>query len=172
MRLSRLLRTTLENADHSTITLKQELEFVRNFLELESICHGEKFNYHIEIEQGVNNELPVIPMCVQTHVENALKHGIKPKSTVGTLQVNVKTDAQNILVRIEDDGIGREQARHMHSSSTGIGLKVQQQVIDLYNARNVEKMGLEIIDLQNTTHFNSGTRVELKIPINYSFSLN
>jgi len=171
-RLSRLLRTTLEHADHSTITLNEEIAFVRNFLELESICHGEKFNYHIEVDPGINSKLRVIPMCVQTHVENALKHGIKPKSTSGTLQVIIQNDVRNVLVMVEDDGIGREQAGRMHTSSTGIGLKIQQQMIEFYNSRNNEKIGLEIIDLHKPVYPTSGTRVEIRIPLDYSYLLN
>ena len=172
IRLSDLLRTTLTHSDNVTITLKEEIEFARNFLELERICNEEKFSYSIDIDGEVDLDLPVIPMCVQTHVENALKHGIKPKPTSGKLSIAIKTDGNHLVTVIEDNGIGRESAKKQNIPSTGVGLRSQQEMMDLYNRNNENKMILDIIDLKEPEHKHTGTRVEIKIPVKYSYSLN
>nr|WP_321452111.1 histidine kinase [uncultured Carboxylicivirga sp.] len=171
-RLSKLLQSTLEHADNSTITLQEEMDFVINYLELESICCQQKFKYNINISNNVNCQFKVLPMCIQTHVENALKHGIKPKKSSGRIEVNVEAQNNNIVVTVEDDGIGRLQSQNLKIPSTGVGLKTQQQMIELFNARNPEKMNMEIIDLLDPHKSVFGTKVILRIPLHYSYSVN
>lgn len=172
IRLSKLLRNTLDHSELSLITLQEEIDFVKNYLELERICFDDKFSYSIEFDNNINTELPIIPRCIQTHVENALKHGIKPKPSKGFLKITLKNNEYYTLVIIEDNGIGRKAATNNSPLSTGLGLKIQHQIISLYNTNNPEKISLNIIDLEDSRALPTGTRIEIKIPHNYSYILN
>ncbi len=170
--LSGLLRTVLVNSEKTTITLKEELDFIKNFLDLEKINQHNKFEYSIDIAKDISIYTPIIPMCIQTHVENALKHGINPKPTKGNILISIQNNENHMLVRIEDDGIGREKSLANKTISTGIGIRSQKEIIDLFNTKNLSKINLNIIDLMEDNNQNSGTRVEIKIPFRYSYSFN
>ncbi len=82
---------------------------MRNFLDLEKISHQNKFEYNIDIADNVNYNTQIIPMCIQTHVENALMHGINPKNTKGNIFITIQNDENCMIIKVEDNGIGRKE---------------------------------------------------------------
>ncbi len=120
--ISSLFRSVLIVSEKNTVTLKEELDFVKKFLELEKISQQDKFEYFIDVADNVSYNTPIIPMCIQTHVENALKHGIKPKNTKGNIVISIKNIKNYMLVAVEDDGVGRNKTIKQEKISTGIGL--------------------------------------------------
>ncbi len=77
-----------------------------------------------------------------------------------------------MLVAVEDDGVGRNKTIKQEKISTGIGLRTQKEIINLYNSKNQFKINLKIIDHVKGDNNHTGTRVEIIIPLKYTYSTN
>jgi sensor histidine kinase YesM len=114
--LSELLRTSLYKRDAALITLKDEVDLVNDYLELEKIRFEKRLTTSIEIdEQLLQKQVP--PLSIQTLVENAIKHGIARRKEGGI--VSVKVTAENGYLRTEVYNPGNLNG----ITNTGLGLK-------------------------------------------------
>lgn len=78
LNFSNMARSLLLSSDTLTRILKEEPDFVRNYLELEKTRFSEVFDFSIHVEEGFDPEAIIPKMIIQLHVENALKHGLMP----------------------------------------------------------------------------------------------
>lgn len=114
VRISRLIRDVLElslKLDQSprynfpTITLKEELQFLENYLHLEAEQHAPAFSY--EIRNEASDQLLLPPLLVQPLVENAILHGIMPNTgKSGRILVHFREDAGQLVITVTDNGVG------------------------------------------------------------------
>ena len=118
-RFSRMMRSLLMEKNRILIPLKQELEFVSNYLELEKLRFEDRFKYSLPDINDTN-----INLLIQIPVENAIKHGLLPKSTPGTLKVSVIQNKEGYKITIIDNGIGRKEAGNHKLRNTEKGLKI------------------------------------------------
>ncbi len=116
--LIQYLRTSLPSADESMSTLGVELERTRAYLEILKIRMGARLNLQVDVPAALN-ELPLPSMALQTLVENAIKHGLEPKSGGGTIWILARAFDDHVTLTVADDGRGFGG----DSSGTGIGLK-------------------------------------------------
>jgi hypothetical protein len=163
IKFTELLRGMLNDAEKIYRSLEDELHFLTIYLELEKLRFGEKFNYMIEIREGVTQKEQVPKMVLQSFAENAIKHGIMPRSEGGSLQIKVEMANDYLKLTIEDNGIGRAAAAG-HSTSTGKGLKITGEFYDILNQINKKPIKHLITDLYNEAGSPSGTRVEVWVP--------
>ena len=106
----------------------------------------------------------IIPkLLIQIHVENALKHGIRPSNKRGMLKVIVKYEADSVLIEVEDNGVGRSKSKKLKTQGQGIGLKAIKEIIEINNINSKHKITQHIIDLKDELGVASGTRVCLKV---------
>ena len=145
-----LLRGMLNDAERIYRTLSEELEFVTTYLELEKMRFGEKFNYKIEIGEGISQREEVPKLVLQTFAENAVKHGIMPSENGGILRIIVIKEDDYLKLTIEDNGIGREKSSGQ-SMSTGKGLKLTKEFYEILNQINKRPIIHTITDLHNET---------------------
>jgi two-component system, LytTR family, sensor kinase len=104
-RLGDFLRLTLENSDQQLISLKEETEFLRCYLEIEQVRFGDRLTVAFELEpQTLSARVP--HLILQPVVENAIQHAIAPRATRG--HINIETKRLNNLLRLEvrDNGPG------------------------------------------------------------------
>jgi LytS/YehU family sensor histidine kinase len=160
-----LLRRSLESTEQSSISLADELEMVKSYLELQKSRVQPPFvtEFHISEHVDLNTRIP--PMMIQIPVENAIKHGLMPLEGSKSLIVSVEKKDATIEISVTDNGIGREQSKG-RTSGTGTGLKVLLQTICLLNQQNPIPITFDIID--GKPH---GTTVKISIPIKYSYQL-
>ncbi|MET0580617.1 MAG: ATP-binding protein, partial [Pseudoxanthomonas sp.] len=104
--------------EDSLSTLGEELERARAYLEILKIRMGARLDLKIEVPDALK-AIPFPAMMLQTLVENAIKHGLEPKSGGGTVWIIARTIDNNLAVTVADDG----QGFNAESSGTGIGLK-------------------------------------------------
>lgn len=169
-KFARLMRFTLDNSLYSTIPLRDELESLRLYLELEALRLQDKFTFNIDYQ---NNEavldIKIPTLMIQPFVENAIWHGImlKPDKS-GHVQINLHEMETSVLCTIEDNGIGREQARKIQETTNKAhrsrGFQITQQRIDLLNSMYGQKFNIQIVDLYNEQDEAAGTRVSISIP--------
>jgi two-component sensor histidine kinase len=163
-KFTQLLRGMLNDAERVYRTLEEEINFVTTYLELEKLRFAEKFNYDIQIGEGVSKKEQVPKLVLQTFAENAIKHGIMPRSEGGSLQIKVEKIDDYLKLTIEDNGIGRAAAAG-HSTSTGKGLKITGEFYDILNQINKMPIKQYITDLFNEKGSPAGTRVEVLVPV-------
>lgn len=167
--LVKLLRKSLEISEQLSVTLEQELEFVKTFISLETKSFGDSFNLTWDMDGAVDYEKFLVPsMIVQIPVENAIKHALRGKEGIKELHVSVKKREKNIAISIMDNGSGYHPSVP-NSRGTGTGLKVIYQTIQLLNAKNKEQITFSISSL--TQEKLGGTGVDILIPFSYSYEV-
>jgi LytS/YehU family sensor histidine kinase len=130
--LGTLLRTSLQIADSPQIPLERELEFVREYLEIEKMRHGERLSYRFDVAPAAKNAL-VPTLLLLPLVENALRHGILPNRSGGLVVVRAQVAGARLALQIADDGAGWKANT---PESPGIGLaNTARRLEELYGDR-------------------------------------
>ena len=123
-RLADVFRYMLARGDRSLVAVREEFEFLTTYLEIEQARFGNRLRVQITIDPGMVDEL-VPPLILQPLVENALKHGLSPKPSGGSLHVHAELSDRSLRFIVEDDGVGwRDKIRGTHpSAERGIGFR-------------------------------------------------
>jgi hypothetical protein len=169
-RLSSLLRASLRDSSLIVKPLSQELDFVRNYCELQKLRFGERFNYDIQIGEGVDMQKEIPKMTIQTFIENSIKHGIENRREGGKIEIILSHEGENHIIIIKDNGIGRTASHSFKSGGMGYGIRTIQRIFEIINKNNLYKSTLDIRDFSDN-EFSSGTEVVIKIPDIYSFRI-
>ncbi len=119
-RLGELLRATLENANLQEVTLRQELDFIQPYLEIEKARLGPRLQVQFRIDEQTLDGL-VPNMLLQPLVENAIRHGIAPRVEPGHIEITSQRDNGTLKLKIQDDGPGL-RLNPPPRPSTGLGL--------------------------------------------------
>lgn len=114
--LSEVLRTALYNRDTTLITLQQEMALIRDYLELEKMRFEQRLQTHLEVDQQLA-QAAILPLSIQTLVENAIKHGIAQRKAGGTICIKVERKDGHLQATVRNPGT--LQAQH----TGGLGLK-------------------------------------------------
>ncbi len=104
-RLSALLRTSLESNRVHTVTLRQELEFLSRYLEIQQARFGERLRYAADAEPEALSAL-VPNLFLQPVVENAILHGVAQKAAPGEVKISARVHGRRLQVEVHDDGPG------------------------------------------------------------------
>jgi hypothetical protein len=145
LKFSKLLRGLFANPETVMSTLDEEIDFVKNYLEMQKIRYGDNFYCIFELDPDIDTQIPFPKMIMQLICENALKHGLFHKEGPGTLWVKVKSSETGIKISIEDNGIGREKARK-YSNSTGRGMHLISEMIKHYNETENGSLSMQVED--------------------------
>lgn len=168
-KFSSLMRKVLENSQHTSVPLRDELDALKLYLELEKIRFKEKFDYQINVEEEIDPILYKIPtMLIQPYVENSICHGLVPADEKGLVKVDLKLKKHYIQCVIEDNGIGREAALAKSANKKNhqsIGTQIVNSRLDLVNALYGTELKTIYTDLKDTEGNPLGTKVEIHIPI-------
>ena len=153
-RLSSLLRRVLSSGEQSLIPLRDELDLLRDYLAIEQV----RFSDRLSVEESIDDTLlsvSIPPLTLQPLAENAIKHGIEPKSEPSTLQVKVSAnERKQVELQIIDDGIGFDSSST--PSGLGIGLdNVRDRLINVFQ---------DEASLSVTPSSGGGTTVTVAIP--------
>jgi len=168
-KLTLLFRKSVENIDQLAVPLREELELVKAFVDLQKLRLSDQFTFEITVDEGVDLEQMLPAMMIQIPVENAIKHGLMPSTEPQKLSIRMKQNHGYLLIQIADNGVGFGKSAG-RTTGTGTGLKVLYEVINLLNAKNENKIITNINGLDaEMTGDNSGTVVSISIPQNYHF---
>jgi two-component system LytT family sensor kinase len=120
VRLSELLRLTLDNVGKHEVPLREELEFLQMYLEIEQTRFQDRLSVRTDIDPAVLDAL-VPTLILQPLVENALRHGIAPYAKQGLIEVRAKKKGTRLELQVRDSGPG---LRNFEQAATaqGIGL--------------------------------------------------
>jgi tetratricopeptide (TPR) repeat protein len=166
--LVKLIRRSLVNTEKLAIPLNEEIDFVKSFIELQRLMMDNDLDVVWNIENGIDLTQLVPGMILQIPVENAIKHGLAPKKDNRVLTIDITINSGFLLFVISDNGIGLQQGPSP-THGTGTGLKVLTNTIHILNQTNEKKMTYEIRNCDEKGI--SGTKVIIKIPLQYSYNL-
>jgi len=170
---AKLIRMNLEISSKKNISLDEELAYLKLYLSLESLRFGERLTYGIEIDPAIDGDETMVPvLLLQPFIENAIWHGILPKTGNGHLQINISKEQQGMLkIRITDDGVGiyRPGSTESHGVKAHIskGMKITRQRLDLISRVTGHVLYLRVEDAFPGEQF-KGTAVEFLLPDNLS----
>ena len=125
-RLGEFLRLALENQGVQLISLREELDFLERYLEIEKIRFQDRLRVVMEVDTALlDYEVPNLIM--QPIVENAIHHGIAPHSQAGTITIRAFEKENHLVLHIQDDGPGIE---NLARSRKGVGLSNTQERLE------------------------------------------
>ena len=133
IKLSGLLRRLLRSHQHF-ISLREELESIDEYLDIEVVRFGPKLTVVKEISADTY-DIVVPSMILQPLVENAIKHGLSRKIDAGSIVIRSRREHGRVVIEIEDDGMGFVLDRLEQPMSSGIGLaNVRERLRVIYGA--------------------------------------
>jgi sensor histidine kinase YesM len=161
---SKLIRTLFQNSDKRQISLYDEIETCRLYVQLESMRLNGKLKYDFSIDPNLDLKSVMVPaLIIQPFIENAIWHGIVPKDG-GAVSISVNGNDEAIICEVDDDGIGREMSRLnkpitpvIHESK---GVHLSQKRLHLQKMLNDTNASIETID-KHENSFAAGTKVRL-----------
>ena len=124
------LRASLSHSRSSVSTIEREMEFIRAYLDIQSVRMGERLEYSITAQEGLGNK-PFPVMLIQPLVENAVKHGLEPKVDGGRIDVKFYIENGTMRIDVADTGIGLPDAVN---ESVGLG-NVKARLRSIYGEK-------------------------------------
>lgn len=167
-KFSQLLRSYLRSSRNRYITLTEEINNLRNYIDLQQARFDNVFTYKIELKSIENPDIIRLPsLLLQPLVENAINHGLLPKEEGGILLIRFVKEGEALHCTIDDNGIGRKQSKELRSDGDfkeSYGDQLIKELIDLFNKYERTKIQLDYIDKQPPE---SGTIVHIIIENEY-----
>ena len=169
-KFARLIRMTLDQSTQSLVSLRNTIDYLERYMEMENI-RNHQFTHEVMVDEELDpDDTLVPPMLIQPFIENALWHGLPANRKAIHVAITFKKENENLVCIIEDNGIGIYQAQtnriENHGRHQSMGIANIQNRISLMN----EKYGLHGMvqitdkkDIAGTT--SSGTLVSLKLPL-------
>jgi tetratricopeptide (TPR) repeat protein len=167
-KFSRLIRIVLTNSKSKFITLENELEMLRMYLDMERLRFKNSFAYNISFTNSINvDNLYIPPMLLQPFAENAIWHGLMNKESGGELTINFSEEDGFLICTITDNGIGRKAAGELKKKTSvlkkSMGIKITQERLSLLNANEDDQTFFEFEDPVDEDGNSLGTKVTLRI---------
>ncbi len=165
MKLVKLIRANLDMSQNVLIPLSEELKFVKDYVSLERELM-DNLQYTVDVDPKAKVSEMIVPsMFVQILAENAIKHGLKGLKGKKKLNIKVEMQEKSYRVIVTDNGRGCD-CRAVNGSSTGNGLSIIRQTIDVFNIRNQEvPMLLDIRTLTDDGGQAAGCEATLTVPL-------
>lgn len=149
--LSKLFKYALKA--NKTIALSKEVEMMDRYLEIEKYRFGDRFDWNITVDSEVEN-IRVPKLLLQPLAENAVKHGIEPSDTGGTIQVSITSYENILMILVHDNGAG------MTSDKVK---KIREQLNDS-SARNQTEgsIGLQNVNKRLANYYGTDAKMEIE----------
>jgi ligand-binding sensor domain-containing protein len=170
-KFAKLMRLILNSSREETVSLAEEVDTLKLYIDLERLRFDYKFDYEINIDDALDpDEVEVPTMLLQPYIENAIIHGLKNKTDgQGLLKMNISlVGEEGVKVIIEDNGIGRKKAAEIRSQKLdkykSLGMQVTQDRLKLWSSSQ-EEPTVSITDLFDNNNQPVGTRVEVFIKV-------
>ena len=167
-----LMRQTLDNAKEGTITLYKEVEYLENYLSLESMRFANKFAYSIVWAADVDpGSIDLPSMIIQPFVENAIMHGLRNiENREGNLIISFYLKENSLFCDVDDNGIGfnaseifKEQMFIKHKSH---GMELTKNRLALMSKMKRADYKISVIHKINDEQQSLGTTIIIKFPLN------
>lgn len=164
---SKLMRTVLTRSVADAVTIKEEIDLLKDYVHLEKLRFEDKFEFVIDCDPSIDIANITLPsLLIQPYVENAILHGLYNKEGNGILLLRIRIADEFLLFDVEDDGVGREAAAKYQEKNQpkrkSMGTQLTEERLRIFNG-DIEPP-VTFRDLYNEKGA-AGTRVTLRIKI-------
>lgn len=150
-KLAFIFRYTLKYSNENFVTVENEMSLVRSYLEIEQLRFGEQLQVSLNVQHEAE-KVQIPAFCIQTLVENCIKHGLSNILHVGQIKIDVFIENSFLYCVVYDNGVGIDLSRK--NKGTGIN-NVESRLKKLYHRE----------DLLTFERLEQGTRATLRIPL-------
>ena len=169
-KFAKLIRMILDNSTSDHISLEAEMQTLQLYLEMESLRFDGGFEFEIETDENLHDDVQLPSMLIQPYVENAIWHGLLHKEEKGKLWLRFRKVNGHILqAEIEDNGIGGKNAAALKSKSSvthkSYGMQISSERIQIINNLYKLNNSVKVLDLFDSQGAAAGTRIIINIPI-------
>ncbi len=166
---SKLIRSILTNMNHDFISLEEEIGFIEDYLNIEHLRFGDRFDYKVIVDRQINrNVVKVAPGLLQPFLENAIWHGVRGvENRKCKIEVSILKREERLVAIIKDDGSGRKRSELLKSDKNNYmskGITIVMERLKILNNLLGTHCEIIISDLYPDTP-ETGTLVEIDIPV-------
>lgn len=170
LKFSKLMRLVLENSQYPEVPVKEDIQALELYMQLESIRLPHPFTYKIHIDNSVDPESDtILPLILQPFVENAIWHGLQYKPSAGHIDISLAKKENVLYGAVTDNGVGRGNAEKninpIFAKHESLGIKLTQDRLNTLNETRHIDANFTITDLFDEKHKPAGTKVELSLPL-------
>lgn len=159
----KMIRETVISSDKIIVTLGEEIDFIRTFLDLELFRYDNSFSYSINLGNEINPLLKIPRMLIYTFVENSVKYGLRNKHKKGKLKISVTKDSNVHIIQVEDNGPGFNSDSKI-IKGTGKGLSILDELIELYYKLEKIRITYSLKNVEIGSKSKTGTIAVINIP--------
>ncbi len=165
-KFSKFMRNALDDSRNNTTNLDKEIKAMSNYLDIEKMRFGGRFDYKIEIQSGLDISNIYLPSFIlQPIVENALWHGIMPSMTEGLVRLIIRKDDSDLVIEVNDNGIGINAAikNKKRTDKKSLGMSILREIAENFNRENDAQISIEVMDKRELNSEETGTIVGIRI---------
>lgn len=162
-----LTRNILEHSAQEFVSVSDEIETLRSYLELEKMRLEDHFEFEISYDKNMETDfINIPPMLIQPFVENAIKHGLKNINYKGLLELKFQDKGTVLHIEIIDNGVGiKNAALNKTKKHRSMSMNIFEQRRIVLAKKTKRAIGLKVIDRHNLNANETGTLVKIEIPI-------
>lgn len=169
-KFSKLLRMILNHSRQDMISVYDEIQTLKLYLEFERLRFDRGFEFDLQIDGQAVLDCQLPPMIIQPFVENAIWHGLMPRQDdKGYIHVSFRKQEGHLLVSVRDNGIGREKARENNRKASlkegSVGLQITKERLRTLTRRTGRLNDYAIMDLYDDEKQPTGTLIKLNFEI-------
>ncbi len=158
--LSKIMRQALESTYDEMLTLDEEIEFLENYLKIQSQRFESKFEYHFSIDENIHaNDVMLPSMLLQPFIENSIEHGFKGLNRKGLIQILCKLKGNYLEIILNDNGIGLG-ANSTEKSTTSRATQIAKERLSLLNKKYKATSSISISKRKE-----GGVEVKILLPL-------
>jgi two-component sensor histidine kinase len=166
-KFSKLVRKLLESTTTENIDLKDEIDLLERYIEIEALRFENSFSYQIVVDEQLSSHSYQIPhMIIQPFVENAIWHGLMHKTGERKLKISfLHANEKYITCIIEDNGVGRSAKTSGAGDKSSLAMSFIQKRLEMIDEIKKAGCGFTVIDKQEPEYKEKGTIIEIRVPI-------
>lgn len=170
-KFAKLIRKILVASNEKDISLADELDTMKLYMNIENIRFSNEIDFKIKIDEKINPENIRVPsLILQPFLENSLWHGLSSKTDDKRIELDIKKESDDyITISITDNGVGRKVSHERKLNKTlqrdSVGIEITRERLFNFSKRFARMYDLKIEDLFDHQNKASGTKVILNIPI-------
>lgn len=170
--LIRLLRNNLNASGQIAITLNEEINIVKDYLELQAFRNPQNIAVHWHIGGDIPLDTLIPSMSIQIPIENVVKYAFNDTMPNPVVDIRITSCKDNLYISVKDNGIGYTPGYFSNDGrGTGNGIKMLYKTINLLNSLNEKEITLRIKNLSDTASGEQGTEVSLVVPVKYEYTI-
>lgn len=162
LKFSKLIRMILNHGRKPLVTIRQEFEVLRLYMELENLRMNEPFSF--SLESTADEDMPVPSLILQPLVENAIRHGLSGDVQNGEIIITARESGGQLILSVENRGQGMA-SRETGENHESLGLQIVKERLEIQAGTGVQKVTIHAEDLSDKHKKILAYRVTLTIPV-------